>query len=189
MQQWECNGLIHALIGATPCHEIPKTANWFAPFSPIPILLQLLNYTSLKSEPQAAEQYALHYLNLDYPLHVEANKSEYNPHPDTTITEKEFRRILDSLSIIHDLVNETALKIHPTVYKSIFSFIKEKINHNRNVVLNVLNLEESCVGIPEYVYNGEHDSLQYGVAKEALKILQVLRLKYEYMLKKMAEDK
>lgn len=188
MLQRGCNRLIYALIDATPCHEIPETANWFPPFSPIPFLLQLLQNLSLKSEAQAAEQYALHYLNLDYPLQVEANKSEYDPHPDTTITEEEFIKILDSLSIIHDLVNEKVLGIHPSLYRDIFSFIKEKINHNRNNVLNILGLDDSCVGIPEYAYNGKHNRIEYGVAKEALKILQVLRLKYEYMLTKMAED-
>lgn len=151
-------------------------------------LLQLVNHTSAKSEAEAAELYALHFLNLDHPLHVEANKSEYLPHLDTTITKQEFTRILNSLSIIYDLVNEGALGVHRNEYNNTFSFIKEKINHNRNNVLNILNLEERCVGIPEYVYNGKHNRIEYGVVKEALKILQVLRLKYEYMLAEMAKN-
>lgn len=165
-----------------------KTANLFAlSFGRSLSPLQLIDHAVVKSEAEAAERYALHYLSLDYPLHVEANKSEYNPDPDTTLTKKEFERILDSLSIIYDLVNEEALGIHRNAYNSTFSFIKEKINHNRNNVLSILGLEERCVGIPEYVYNGKHNRLEYGVAKEALKILHVLRLKYEYMLKKLAE--
>lgn len=132
------------------------------------------------SEAEAEIQYRLHHLDLAYPLHAEANGT-FEP-GNTELTETEFYRILDSLSIIHHLVESQKLKLSARTYNETFSFITDKINQNINRALEILNLNETSVGVPEYSYNGNHDFLEYGLLKEAMKLLVLLEYKYTQML-------
>lgn len=125
--------------------------------------------------------YKLHYLNLAYPLHAEANGS-FDP-SQTELTKAEFLRILDSLSIIHDLVERQKYRLSVNYYNNTFSFIKDKIHQNRAQVMEILDQEDINVGMPEYTYNGGHDFLEYGVLQEAEKMLILLEHKYAHMLK------
>lgn len=150
--------------------------------SPFHWTLQVVNITkTAASEKDVAIQYKLHHLNLDYPLHAEANGS-FDP-SETEPTEAQFLRILDTLSIIHHLVESQGKRLSFRKYNSTFAFAKDKILQNRACVLEILGRDDSTVGMPGYKYNKYHDFLEYGVLQEAEKILILLEHKYSHMLK------
>ncbi|XP_034484816.1 uncharacterized protein LOC117789782 isoform X2 [Drosophila innubila] len=140
----------------------------------------LLKHHKLANASEAATLYALHNLNLEYPLSVEANNTDYDGQ-DTQSPREELPRIYKSLNIVHHLMQIINKNLTKEVYDNFFKFFTEKINHNRSVVSEMIDIPENCWSEPKYTYNKTHDLLEYAVVNESMKLLKVIEKKYRFM--------
>lgn len=144
------------------------------------LLEEWLRLQNLSVE-KAKKQYVLHYLQLDHQLKDATNNSGYDG-TDTTSPAEELPNILNSLSVVHHLLQTVDMNQSPNSNSTIFKTIADKIEHNRTEVRGMLSQSDYCTSVPNYSYNENHDSVEYGIITEAIRLLAVIRKKYEIML-------
>ncbi|KAH8397430.1 hypothetical protein KR222_003826, partial [Zaprionus bogoriensis] len=144
------------------------------------LLMGWLKETNESESMEAtATKYVLHYLNLTHDANKNLTVDKDKGNPDV-----ELRNILASMAVINHLSNQVSNNetLPYPQYSNYFAYINEKISHNLSQVLNILNIPDKCVGVPTYKYNGHHSLINFAVVMEALKLLDIMEAKYNYML-------